>query len=247
MIITSPDNPLLKKIRKALASGRPTEDGLAIAEGPHLVAEAIRSGLPVDRIVVAEDVEYEFDAPVCVVSKRVFRDLKDTEHSQGILALVRIPEFDVAELVKPGVAPLVVVLDAVQDPGNAGTIIRSAEAFGATGVVLLKGSVHPWNPKCLRASAGSLFRLPVVYGVEDLSPLEGLEWLGAAGESTDTIPVVDFRGPVALFLGNEGAGIRPEWRGRCRMVRIPTRAVESLNVAVAASVILYEAYRQRSL
>jgi TrmH family RNA methyltransferase len=173
--------------------------------------------------------------------------LKDTEHSQGVIALVRAPFHNLEEICKPETPGLVVVLDCIQDPGNAGTIIRSAEAFGATGVVLLKGSVHPWNPKCLRASAGSLFRIPVVTGVEDLNKFAGWNWYVAAGEAIETIDVVDWTRPSLLFVGNEGAGVRGIWRDRSRALRIPTTGVESLNAAVAASVILYEAKRQRSL
>lgn len=249
MIITSPDNPILKKIRKAVASGRLTDDGIAVAEGPHLVAEAVRSGLEIERIVVSEDASFDRfgDYPVTAVAGRVFRELKDTEHSQGVIALVRAPIHNVQEICKAETPGLVVVLDGIQDPGNAGTIIRSAEAFGATGVVLLKGSVHPWNPKCLRASAGSLFRIPVAAGVEDLGVFSESRWYVAAGEAIETIDVVDWTLPSLLFVGNEGAGVRENWRSRSRAVRIPTVGVESLNAAVAASVILYEAHRQRSL
>ncbi len=246
MLITSPDNPVLKKIRKALALGGLTDDGLAVAEGPHLVEEAIRSGLRIERILESEEAaDFGFDG-VDFVSPRIFREIKGTEHSQGILALVQAPVWKLEETVSEEPAALVVVLDAIQDPGNAGTIIRSAEAFGATGVVLLKGCVHPWNPKCLRASTGSLFRLPVVYGVSALEPLESLNWYAAAGESESTINVVDFTPGSVLFVGNEGAGLSPAWMSLCQTVRIPTAGVESLNAAVAASVILYEASRQRS-
>lgn len=250
MTITSPDNPILKKVRKAVAAGRLTEDGLAVAEGPHLVVEAIRSGLEIERILISEDVSVPpsfGDRPVTAVSSRVFRDLKDTEHSQGILALVRAPSHNLEEISKAEAPGLVVVLDSIQDPGNAGTIIRSAEAFGATGVVLLKGSVHPWNAKSLRASAGSLFRIPVVFGVEDLDALRSFKWYVASGDASETIDVVDWLSPSLLFVGNEGSGVREVWRRRSRSVRIPTVGVESLNAAVAASVILYEAHRQRSL
>jgi TrmH family RNA methyltransferase len=249
MIITSPDNPILKKIRKAVASGRLTDDGLAVAEGPHLVAEAVRSGLEIERIVVSEEAAFDgfVGHTITTVSSRIFRELKNTEHSQGVLALVRAPIHNLEEICKGDTPGLVVVLDGIQDPGNAGTIIRSAEAFGVTGVVLLKGSVHPWNPKCLRASAGSLFRIPVASGVEDLSVFGESRWYVAAGEALETIDVVDWTRPSLLFVGNEGAGVGENWRARSQAIRIPTIGVESLNAAVAASVILYEAHRQRSL
>jgi TrmH family RNA methyltransferase len=241
-VITSSGNPVLKKIRKAITQGTLTEDGLAVAEGPHLLQEAIRSGCQVDRVLIAEGATHRFDGAE-VVAEPVFKEIKGTEHSQGLLALVRAPVWKVEDTLSA--VPLVVVLDGVQDPGNAGTIIRSAEAFGATGVILLKGSVDPWNAKCLRASAGSLFRIPVAYGVPNLKGLDQLKWYAAAGNAADTIDLVDWTRPSALFVGNEGGGIRRTVLEQCRAIRIPTTGVESLNVAVAAAVILYEASRQR--
>jgi TrmH family RNA methyltransferase len=244
MLITSSGNPVLKKIRKALSKGSLTEEGLAVAEGPHLLQEAIRSGCHVERVLIVEGGLHNIPE-ADLVSEQVFREIRATEHSQGVLALVRAPVWKIED-TKAGNLPLVVVLDGVQDPGNAGTIIRSAEAFGATGVVLLKGSVNPWNAKCLRASAGSLFRIPVAYGVSDLSALEGMAWFAATGDAQCTISLVDWTRPTALFIGNEGAGIHPSVLSKCLPIRIETVGVESLNAAVAASVILYEASQRRT-
>ena len=102
---------------------------------------------------------------VVSVSEAMFAKLASTETPQGVIALVRPPHWTLDQLVRG--KPLVVVLDGVQDPGNAGAIVRAAEAFGATGVAFLKGTVNPYNPKCLRASAGSMFRLPVVAGIDE--------------------------------------------------------------------------------
>jgi TrmH family RNA methyltransferase len=243
-MITSSGNPVLKKIRKALNKGTLTDDGFAIAEGPHLLDEAIRSGCHVERVLISEGTSHSV-AGAEVLSGQVFREISDTEHSQGLLALVRVPVWKLTDTLVSQPA-LVVVLDRVQDPGNAGTIIRSAEAFGATGVVLLKGSVNPWNAKCLRASAGSLFRIPVAYGVSDLSALDGMAWYAASGQASCTISLVDWNRPSVLFVGNEGAGVEPRILTLCQPVRIETVGVESLNAAVAASVILYEANQQRA-
>jgi TrmH family RNA methyltransferase len=148
---------------------------------------------------------------------------------------------------------LVLVLDGVQDPGNAGAIVRAAEAFGATGVIFLKGTVSPWNTKTLRASAGSLFRVPFVTGVEIPVALTALQqhhvdvysampFTGSQRVAAD----VDLSRTCAIIIGSEGRGVSPELQTAAMEIAIPTVAVESLNAAVAASVLLYEARRQRT-
>ncbi|BDC48628.1 rRNA methyltransferase [Bryobacterales bacterium F-183] len=242
--ISSPANPLFKRIRKALDKGTLTDDGLAVAEGPKLLLEALRSGVTVDRVLVEAGtarLPSAWTGPVDELDPRIFRELKDTQHSQGVLALVRPPV-----LPEPVGTPLVVFLDGIQDPGNLGTIVRSAEAFGATQVVCLKGCVHPWNPKVLRASAGSVFRLPIRYAVDDVSEFSVLPWYGAVAAGGSTINLVDLSTACGIWIGNEGTGLGSNWRERCTSVQIPTAHVESLNAAVAASVILYEAHRQRA-
>jgi TrmH family RNA methyltransferase len=145
--------------------------------------------------------------------------------------------------------PLVVVAAGLQDPGNLGTLVRSADAFGATGMMLLPGTVSLWNPKALRASSGSAFRLPVV----TLSPGDAFATLRAHGVRTiaavarDGEDDADLRGPTALLVGNEGAGLPEEWIAEAdARVTIPIAGqVESLNAAIAGSLLLYEAMRQR--
>ena len=143
-----------------------------------------------------------------------------------------------------------VVLDGLQDPGNAGTIIRSAEAFGATGVLLLKGTVNPYNPKSIRASAGSVFRLPLVHGVE--APLaraaferRRVDLYAAMPRGGRVVTELDLTRGCAFIIGNEGQGVGKAWRAAARDVSIPVARVESLNAAAAAAVLLYEAHRQR--
>jgi TrmH family RNA methyltransferase len=148
-------------------------------------------------------------------------------------------------------APLIVVLAALQDPGNLGTILRSAEAFGATGVVCLPGTVSAWNPKAVRASAGSVFRIPILA----VSPEECFSGLREAGVKILTTAVygaqpadlVDLVGPIALLIGNEGNGVPSDLAAQTdSAITIPYPGpVESLNAAVAAGVLLYEASRQR--
>ena len=146
---------------------------------------------------------------------------------------------------------MLVVLDGIQDPGNAGTIVRSAEAFGATGIIFLQGSTGVANGKFLRASAGSIFRLPFL---EAVSPSDLLD---QAARSRVTVFALDMRRSVsladadftascALIIGSEGSGIRPELLEGSRAISIPTRKVESLNAAVACSIALHTAFHQRS-
>src|SRR5215813_5671213 len=170
-VITSAANPLIKDVRRAIARGTLTEGGLCVAETFHLLEEALRSDCEVKHVLASETVLSTAEAhvrrlhgiKVAVLPEALFRSIAGTETTQGVMALVKPPEWKLEQLFRG--CPLVVVLDGLQDPGNAGTISRAAEAFGASGIFFLKGSVSPWNPKVLRASAGSLFRLPFLYGV----------------------------------------------------------------------------------
>ncbi len=170
--LLSARNPLLKDVRKAIARGTVTEDGLAVAESFHLLEEALRSDCEIPAVFAAESVRAAVESHVRGLKKTrihvlpddVFRGVSATESSQGVMALVRPPKWSVDQLFR-GHA-LTVVLDGLQDPGNAGAVLRAAEAFGATGVAFLKGTVSPYNPKCLRASAGSIFRVPVAAALD---------------------------------------------------------------------------------
>lgn len=246
--IASPRNPLLKEVRRAIARGSLTSDGFAVAESFHLYEEALRSGCEIRAVLVAESAAARLVTPLMrVLPDALFHEIAATETSQGVMTLVK-PRAWTLEHFPAG--PLLVALDGIQDPGNAGTIVRSAEAFGAAGVLLLKGSVNPYNPKALRASAGSLFRLPVVSGVE---PEAAFEWFArhrlpvyaALPSSSRPLEAVDFREPCVVVIGSEGQGVSGPFRQQALPFSIPTSHVESLNAAVAASVILYEAARQR--
>jgi TrmH family RNA methyltransferase len=185
------------------------------------------------------------------VSPEVFKTIQETEHSQGVIATVRPPHFSLSQVLAASPA-LLAVLGRLRDPGNAGAILRIGEAFGATGCVALKGTVSLYNSKAVRASAGSLFRLPHVAGVglQDLAEVLKGRNIGIAGTapvSDSTIDQWDWRAPTAVLIGNEGAGLNSEELSYCDTVlRIPHNpAVESLNSAIAAAVILYEASKQR--
>jgi TrmH family RNA methyltransferase len=187
-------------------------------------------------------------AEILIVTEDVFAGATMTEHPQGIAALVEAPEFSL-NAIFDGI-PLVVVAGGLQDPGNLGTLVRSAEAFGASGMILLPGTVSLWNAKTLRASSGSAFRLPVIAMPADEAfaalRAHGVKVFAAVARTGSGEP--DLRRPSALLLGNEGAGLPEEWIARAdARVTIPCLGpVESLNAAVAGSVLLYDAMRQRA-
>jgi TrmH family RNA methyltransferase len=240
----SDKNPLVKQIRRAVSKGTLTEDGFAVAEGAHLLEEALAAKCEVGAVIVAESAHLHYpDARI--VSDKTFRELASTETPHGVMALVR-PAVATIEQMTRGAA-LVVVLDGVQDPGNAGAIVRVAEAFGATGVVFLKGTVNPYNPKCLRGSAGSAFRVPLVAGVDAEEILEqaGLVWYAAMPRAARLVSDADLSARCGIIIGSEGRGVRAALAERATGLRIPTAGVESLNAAVAAGILLYEARRQR--
>ena len=251
--VESRQNARIKELRAGLSRGGRTAQNHIAVEGLHLVQEAARSGLKLHTVFVCSGKEGLLeqvalgDADVLVVAEEVFLSAAVTEHPQGIAALVETPVFTLQAMLR-GTA-MVVIAGGLQDPGNLGTLVRSAEAFGSTGMILLPGTVSLWNAKTLRASSGSAFRLPVVALPAD-EAFAGLRAAGVrilAAVAREGASSVDLRGPCALLLGNEGAGLPDVWIGEAdARVTIPyPGAVESLNAAVAGSVLLYEAMRQR--
>jgi len=255
--IQSLKNPLLKDVRRALLKGTLTPDGLCVAETFHLLEEALSSQLDVPIVIAAESVREAVSRHIkglrsvrlAVTPDSVFSELSSTETAQGVMALVRPPVWGLDQVMR-GSAALLMVLDGLQDPGNAGAIVRAAEAFRGTGVVFLKGTVSPWNSKTVRASAGSLFRLPMVHGVENAllrSSLQQrrIDLYATVPRGGKSLREVDLTRPCAFMIGSEGRGVSTELRNAAFDLHIPTSGVESLNAAVAAGVLLYEASRQR--
>lgn len=255
--ITSPRNPLLKDVRRAASCGALTAGGLCVAEGFHLLEEALRSGLQTPVVLAAESVRGVVERHVgrlrnvrlLAVADGVFAQISATESAQGVMALVQPPKWELEQVFRE--RALVVVLDGVQDPGNAGAIARAAEAFGATGMLWLKGSVSLWNAKTVRASAGSLFRLPVVDGMDSgvaraALRQHRLDVYTAAPHTGLAAPAADLQRRCALVIGNEGHGASKDMSGAGVDIHIPTSGVESLNASVAAAILLYEAWRQRA-
>ncbi len=256
MGITSVHNPLLKKIRKALAAGRQTEDGLVVAEGPHLVEEALTGVWPFVQVLTTPagrskhaELLQRTNVEIVEVSSRAFESITGTQHSQQILALLKPATWEWTDLMKR--KALIIALDRIQDPGNAGTIVRSAEAFGGTGLVFLEGSAHVANGKLLRASTGSILRMPFLDSAGSSEFLLNVQASGLALYALDaraevSITAADLARPLALIVGNEGSGVSPELLSPAKAVSIPTTQVESVNAAVACSVALFVAQQQRN-
>jgi len=255
--LTSPANPLLRQVRRAVQRSSLTADGFCIAESCHLLEEAVRSGCKIRAVLASESQRPELErrfgqlagARAFTLPDELFRDLTATETSQGIVALVLPPAWRLNDLFPK--EPLVVVLDGLQDPGNAGAVLRAAEAFGATGTLFLKGTVSPFNPKAVRASAGSLFRTPLVTGLTASEARALLERRGlrlfAATPSGGVEPSgADLTTACAFVIGSEARGVSEELGENAEGIHIPTAGVESLNAAMAAGILLYEARRQRS-
>jgi RNA methyltransferase, TrmH family len=252
--ITSPANPLMKEIRKAITRGGLTGAGLCVAETLNLVDEALRSRCRIRSVIAGESARGDLESRMPRLASARLAMVPDKlldASSQGIVALVEPPAWDLETMLRPGTQHLVLVIDGVQDPGNMGTILRSAEAFAATGVLLLKGTVNPFNPKAVRASAGSIFRVPFLHTLDDSQVLaavrdSGAQLFAAVPNGSQPAACVDLTGPCAIAIGSEGHGLRASLRSAAKDLSIPTTGVESLNAAISTAILLYEARRQRS-
>ncbi len=252
----SRSHPLVKRLRALKARG---DDDLLLLEGPKLVLEALAAGL---RVVEAAASPRALRGPageralaglrarrlpVRELADELLDSLSELRTSQGLLAVAHRPAPDAARLFSP--PALVVVPVDVQDPGNLGGLLRTAEAAGASGALLAGACADPFSWKALRGSMGSALRLPLQrQALPDALRLlreRGLRLVGTAADAPRTHDQIDWRGPLALLLGSEGGGL-PDDLPVDEQVRIPMRPpVESLNVGVAAGVLLFEAARQR--
>lgn len=256
-IVQSSQNNRLKELRRALAAPPRISSGDPFGiEGPNLLAESLRAGLQIHTVFAAQGSEALLESialtpqtEILILPRRLLDPALTTETPQPIAALVHPPAFSWPSLLGP--APLLLLLAGLQDPGNLGAILRSAEAFGVTGVVALPGTVSAWNPKALRASAGSVFRIPMLAAAaEECFPrlrAAGIRIYATAPRSASPAPLADLAAPVALLIGNEGNGLPPELAAQAdAALSIPCPGpVESLNAAVATAILLYEASRQR--
>lgn len=270
--VESRNSAVIKVFRRSLASGVTREGWLAI-EGPILFEEALRAGgylphdgrgfstgLKIQSVLTTERQAERFsealrrlpeEVEVNLVADSLFERVSQTETPQGIAALVELRRRDLDAVLRAP-STLAVVACELQDPGNLGTIMRSAQALGATALAALRNTVSPFNPKTVRSSAGAVFRLPVFTALEPDSLIErlhrrGVSILAADRRSSVRVQDANFRGPTAILIGKEAAGLDESLARRAdQRVAIPIRGeIDSLNAAAAASIVLYEAARQR--
>ena len=254
-MLTSREDRELRALQQRKSRER---EGRFVAEGVRVVEDLLASPLEVYWAAAASSLEDSERGQRLInsveqrgialrrLSDLDFRRAATTEHPQGILAIAGIPFWELPVLMRRDPPHVILVLDAVQDPGNFGTLVRSAEALGASGVIALPGTVDPWNAKAVRAAVGSTFRLPVVPATWEAAKEwlrgEGFRILGAAVGGS---PASQGLGRVALVVGNEGAGLSDAVVADAdALVGIPLRGrAESLNVAAAAAILLHELTR----
>lgn len=251
-VITSAKNP--RVVDTARLSRRRTrrERGQYLVEGPNATAEVLAAGV-VTTLFVTEDRADDYvdsGVEITVVADHVLARLADSQHPQGVVAVARLEPASLADVLP---CDLLVVLEAPSDPGNLGTIIRTADSAGAAGVVVCGNGVDPWNPKVVRSTVGSLVHLPVVVDVDIADVLDrcraaGMQVVGLDAAGRDEVfTLEDDPAPVAVVLGNEAHGLSAEARaGVDRLLAVPTYGrAESLNLAAAAAVTVYAAARGR--
>ena len=260
--LTSTGNPRVKAVAKLRDRRERDRTGLTIVDGAREVRRALEAGATVDEAFVCtallqgEDARAALDAlesrtiPVQTTSATVFEKLAFGDRAEGILAIVRVPSTTLDDLHLPS-DPLVVVLEAVEKPGNLGAALRSVDGAGADALIVASGRTDPFNPNVIRASAGTVFNVPLATAEADevIAWLRGLgirivaAQVGASVAYTDA----DLRGSVAIALGSEADGLTAAWDGEdIEAVSLPMHGIaDSLNVSVTAAVLLYEARRQR--
>jgi RNA methyltransferase, TrmH family len=249
---------VIVKTYRAIARG---DDDRAVIDGWHLLHEAVHSGMAIETVALTDGRATEehrallrsLDRTTRVVrvTDSVLNAMSPVRSPSGVVTIVRKRAWTEASLVERQPALIVMAID-LQDPGNAGAVVRSAEAGGATGVVFTGASADPWGWKTLRAAMGSTFRVPVLTAHDALDACDRVRRAGAtivAATPRDGTPMydVDLRGPVAIVIGGEGSGVPPEVLAQAKeRLTIPmTAGVESLNAAVATALVVYEAGRQR--
>ena len=252
-MITSGSNAQIKKLIQLNQKTKARrQEGLFVIEGEKMFDEAPRDWI--ENVYVSENYTGIIDVPHEVVKDSVFRQMSDTCTPQGILAVLRTPVYQAEDLLRTGreKTPFLLILEDLQDPGNLGTIFRTAEGAGVNGILMTKTCVDVTNPKVVRGTMGSIFRMPYLV-IEDvktakqmLSPF-GVRLYAACLEGTGDYDEPDYGRGTAFLIGNEGKGLTQEAiRISDERIRIPMEGqVESLNAAMAAGILMYEASRQR--
>lgn len=259
--ISSRHNPIVKRFRELARAG--ADQQWMLLDGEHLVAEALASGVPLDLVAIAEPVASaragdlaarltQAGVKTLVVTEGVLAAISPVQHPSGVVGIARRLPVSLDRVFERS-PQLVVLIADVQDPGNLGAIVRTAEAFGATGVVASRGSADPFGWKALRGAMGGTFRLPVARHdlgeIADRARRDGIRLVAAVPRGGTDLRRADLRGPRAVLVGGEGAGLAPALVAAAdERLTIPMQPpVESFNVAIAAAIILYEALRQREL
>jgi TrmH family RNA methyltransferase len=257
--ITSLNNPLLKQIRGLHQRSMREKTGLFIIEGPKAIAEAFDKQLRVRDVVVSQTfwkddaaIIADRDVPtISIVEDKLIKELATTTSPTGIIATAEMPRFELDDLFRPEPA-LVVIVHAIQDPGNLGTLFRTALAASATGVILTRGTVDAYNPKVVRAAMGALFGMPLLTDMLfetacATSRDRGLRIVGCEPTAKVSLFDVDLTGPVAIVLGNEGQGFSSADLDQVdEQIAIPMNPKsESLNVAMSGAVVLFNVVQQR--
>ena len=251
-MITSKNNPQVKRIHKLMGRAKSRrEEARFVVEGIKMVTEAVHFGLA-EEVYIAEGVDPGSDIFVTdVFSEGVMRDVSDTVTPQGVIAVVKMPEYERGEIFQRKVCRLL-CLESVRDPGNIGTMIRTAEAAGIDAVVMSADCADIYQPKVVRSTMGSIFRVPCLSGKPAFpDELDELKALGFTLYAAHLKGSVDYREPAygpktALLIGNEANGLSEEVTERADVrIRIPMRGeVESLNAAVSAAILMYESVRE---
>ena len=253
-------NARLKDLRQAFRRAQLTDEGECAIEGVKLVEEALRHAQKVGAVFFSESARPLAEKLLPQIGERtetlvlpdaLFKSLVPSETPQGLAALVKLQSFSVEQLLDRASAGPLVVVAGLQDPGNLGTILRSAEAFGAAGIFLTEGTVSPYNSKAMRGSAGSIFRLPFVQLASAkliaLLKARKIRLLATSSHKGTPLAEANWTLPLAIFIGNEGAGLPREILHQMdeTLVIPQSEPVESLNAGVAASIMLYEAARSK--
>lgn len=256
-MITSTGNAQVKRLLQLQKKSKArNEEGVFLVEGLRMFVEAPEER--VEKVYISESFfnkkkqELSWDKfPVEILSDTVFQHVSDTKTPQGILCIVKQKQYDIEKILNIE-NPHFIVLDNLQDPGNLGTIVRTAEGAGVNAVFLSKESVDIYNPKTIRSTMGSIYRMPVIY-IEDLLELlkilknKGIKSYAAHLDGKNSYDKEDYTCGTAILIGNEGNGLRKEIAENADIwVQIPMQGqVESLNAAIAASILMFEVLRQR--
>ncbi len=261
-IITSGQNPVVKEIKTLANKKYREEKKLYFIEGIRFIEEAFKENVHIEKILISEklasnkggeEVLAKINASGCntyMLNEKLFKEISETENPQGVLAVLKTRQYGFSDIIREN--NFLLILESIQDPGNMGTIIRTADAAGVTGIVMSKGCVDIYNPKVLRSTMGSIFRVPI-YMSEDLREtidsikLRGMKVYAAHLKGRLNYFEADLKGNTAVIIGNEANGISDMAAGCSdELLKIPMfGTIESLNASVAASILMYEAVRQR--